>query len=72
MPVVRATEQKPVLLFARVGFFADFVISSTPMPSVLGGPTDRYESRCCEVNRYEALGYAFVMMLKFHQFQKRW
>ena len=29
-------------------------------------------SRCCEVNRYEALGYAFVMMLKLHQFQKKW
>ena len=43
MPVVRVPAQRPVLFFARVYSFADFVISSTPMPSVLRRPTDRYE-----------------------------
>ena len=43
MPFVRVPEQRPVPFFARVFFFADFGISSTPMPSVLRGPTDRYE-----------------------------
>ena len=41
-PPVRVPEQRPVPYFAREYFFAAFEISSTPMPSVLSGPTDRY------------------------------
>ena len=41
--VARVAERKPTACFARVYFFAVFVISSIPMPSSRLGPTDKYD-----------------------------
>ena len=43
-------QNRDQLLFARVYFFADFVISSTQVPSSLRGPTDRYNGEAHRKN----------------------
>ena len=43
-------QNRDQLLLARVYFFADFVISSTQVPSSLRGPTDRYNGEAHRKN----------------------